>query len=170
MFGRPELIFKVKLKTYGEIRDDTLELPLIFFSAFESVALESDDKMRRMGIIIQLYKSGPFSALEPIMHVGFLSHVLCRVPLIPCFMDGSDHPTILRRFARSTKINRGRANRQPGTGNGSKLYEVNMWMWNCGRGMQRPTTVSESEQIRASHAAISRTKQHATRKRNRKDQ
>ena len=85
-------------------------------------------------------------------------------------MDGSDHPTIPRRFARSSKINHGRADRQPGTGDGSKLYEVNMWMWNCGRGMPRPQIVSESERIRASHAAISRTKQHATRKRNRKDQ
>jgi len=120
MFGRPELMFKVKLKPYGEIRDDTMELPLIFFSAFERVALESDDKVHRMGNIIQLYEPGP--------------------------------------------------DRQPGTGDGSKLYEVNMWMWNCGRGMPRPRTVSESERIRASHAAISRTKQHATRKRNRKDQ
>jgi len=170
LFGRPELMFKVKLKPYGEIRDESMELPLIFFSAFERVALESDDKMHRMGNIIQLYEPGPLPALEPIMHVGFLSHVLCRVPLIPCFMDGSDHPTIPRRFARSSKINHGRADRQPGTGDGSKLYEVNMWMWNCGRGMPRPRTVSESERIRASHAAISRTKQHATRKRNRKDQ
>ena len=91
MFGRPQLMFKVKLKPYGEIRDDTIELPLIFFSAFERVAL-----------------------------------------------------------------------------GGSKLYEVNMWMWNFGRGIPRPQTVSESERTRASHAAISRTKQHATRKRNRK--
>ena len=140
-------MFKVKLKPYGEIRDDTLELPLIFFSALESEALESVDKMHRMGNIIQLYEPGPLPALEPIMHVGFLSHVLCRVPLIPWFMDGSDYPTIPRRFARSTKINHGLADRQPGTGESSKLYKVNMWMSNCGRGMQRPRTVSESERI-----------------------
>ena len=123
MFGRPELMFKVKLKPYGEVRDESIELPLIFFSAFERVALESDDKMHRMGNIIQLYEPGPLPALEPIMHVGALSHVLCRVPLIPCFMDGSDQPTIPRRFARSTKINHGRADRKPGTGDDNKLYE-----------------------------------------------
>jgi hypothetical protein len=55
MFGRPELMFKVKLKPYGENRDESMELPFIFFSAFERVALESDDKMHRMGNIIQLY-------------------------------------------------------------------------------------------------------------------
>ena len=161
-------MFKVKLKPYGKIRNESMELPLIFFSAFERVALDPDDKMHRMGNIIQLYEPGPLPALEPIMHVGFLSHG--RVPLIPCFMDGSDHPTIPRRFARSSKINHGRADRQPGTGDGSKLYEVNMWMWNFGRGMPRPRSVPDSERISASHAAISRTKQYATRKRNRKVQ
>ncbi len=130
MFGRPELMFKVKLKPYGEIRNDTMELPLIYFSAFERVAPEFDDKIHRMGNIIQLYEPSPLPALEPIMHAGFLSHVLCRVPLIPCFMDETDHQTIPRRFARSTKINHGRADRQPGTGDGSKLYKVKLWMWN----------------------------------------
>jgi hypothetical protein len=95
MFERPELMFKVKLKPYGEIRDESMELPLISFSVFERVALESDDKMHRMGNMFQLYELDPLPALEPIMHVGFLSHVLCGVPLIPCFMDGSDHPTFL---------------------------------------------------------------------------
>ena len=65
MFGRPDLMFKVKLKSYGEIRDDTMELPFIFFSAFERVALESGDKMHRMDNIIQLYEPGPLPALEP---------------------------------------------------------------------------------------------------------
>ncbi len=92
MFGRPELMFKVKLKSFGEIRDESMELPLIFFSAFERVALESDYKMHSMGNIIQLYEPGPLPALEPIMHVGFLSHVLCRVSLIPCqcFVGGNE--------------------------------------------------------------------------------
>ena len=153
-------MFKVKLKPYGKIRNESMELPLIFFSAFERVALESDDKMHRIGNIFQLYEPGPLPALEPIMHVGFLSHVLCRVPRIPCFMDGSDRPTIPRRFARSSdsssELKYDRADRQQGTGDGSKLDEVNMWMWYCGRGMPRPRTVSESERIRASLAAILR--------------
>ena len=76
MFGRPELIFKVKLKRYNGAKDDFLEIPLIFFSAFERVRLDPDDEMHKLGDIIQLYEPGPLPALEPIMHVGFLSHVL----------------------------------------------------------------------------------------------
>ena len=37
MFGRPELIFKVKLKAYNDVENHTHEIPLIFFSALERV-------------------------------------------------------------------------------------------------------------------------------------
>ncbi len=167
MFGRPELIFKVKLKRYNGDKDGFLEIPLIFFSAIERVRLDPDDEMHKLGDIIQLYEPGPLPALEPIMHVGFLSHVLCRVPLVPCYMEGSDHPTIPRRFARSSRVRHGRADRNQGSGDGSRLYEVNMWMWNFGRGVPRSRTVSEAERIRAEYASATRTMQHATRKRNR---
>ena len=122
MFGRPELIFKVKLKRYNGDKDDFLEIQLIFFSAFERVRLDPDDEMHKLGDIIQLYEPGPLPALEPIVHVGFLSHVLCRVPLVPCYMEGSDHPTIPRRF--SSKVRHGRADRNQGSGDGSRLYAV----------------------------------------------
>ena len=167
MFGRPELIFKVKLKRYNGDKDDILEIPLIFLSAFERVRLDPDDEMHKLGDIIQLYETGPLPALEPIMHVGFLSHVLCRVPLVPCFMEGSDHPTIPRRFARSSRVRHGRADRNQGSGDGSRLNEVNMWMWNFEGGVARSRTVSEAERMRAEHASATRTVQHATRKRNR---
>jgi len=85
-----------------------------------------------MGEIILLYEPGPLPALEPIMHVGFLSHVLCRVPLVPCYMDGNEHPTIPRRFYRSSRVQHGRADRHESSGDGSRLYEVNMWMWKFG--------------------------------------
>ena len=111
------------------------------------VQLETDDPMHQMGDIIQLYEPGPLPALEPILHVGFLGHVLCRVPLIPCYMGGSEHPTVPHRFARSSKVPNGRADRHDGTGDGSRLYEVNMWMWKFGRGMPRSRTVAEAERI-----------------------
>jgi hypothetical protein len=162
MFGRAELLFTIRLKRRnGEV----FEIPLIFFSAFERVQLESDNEMHKMGDIIQLYEPGPLPVHEPIMYVGFLSHVLCRVPLIPCYMDGSEHPTVPHRFARSSKVRFGRADRQIGTGDGSKLYEVNMWLWKFGRGMPRSRTVSESERLRSSYAAMIKSKGHNTRKR-----
>ena len=149
------------------IQEAIFLIPLIFISAFERVKLDPDDEMHKIGDIIQLYEPGPLPAFEPIMHVGFLSHVLCRVPLVPCFMDGSDHPTIPRRFARSSRIRHGRADRNQGTGDGSRLYEVNMWMWKFGRGTVRSRSVAEAERIRAAYASATRSLQHATRKRNR---
>jgi hypothetical protein len=175
MFGRPELIFKVTLKRYIVAADhsiitseeDALEIPLIFFSAFERVILDDSDSLHRMGEIILLYEPGPLPALEPIMHVGFLSHVLCRVPLVPCYMDGNEHPTIPRRFYRSSRVQHGRADRHESSGDGSRLYEVNMWMWKFGRGMPRSRTVAETERLRASFAIAKRVLQQKTRKRNR---
>ena len=52
MFGRAELLFTIKLKCRnGEV----FEIPLVCFSAFERVQLESDNEMHKMGDIIQLY-------------------------------------------------------------------------------------------------------------------
>ncbi len=167
MFGRPELIFKVKLKAYNDVESHTHEIPLIFFSALERVQLDPADEMHRLGDIIQLYEPGPLPALEPIMHVGFLCHVLCRAPLMPCYMGGSDYPTIPHRFARSARVRHGRADRQKGSGDGSKLYEVNMWMWKFGRGHPRPRGVYEAERIRSAFASASRAKLHESRKRTR---
>ena len=70
MFGRPELIFIVTLKRYIVAanhniitsEEDTLEIPLIFFSAFEQVILDNSDSLHRMGEIIRLYEPGPLPA------------------------------------------------------------------------------------------------------------
>ena len=37
--------------------------------------------MQRVEGIIQPYEPGPYPAHEPILHVGFLAHVLCSVPV-----------------------------------------------------------------------------------------
>ena len=166
MFGRPHLLFKVKLRKYGGNEFDIFEIPLVYFSAFGRVQLETDDQMHQMGDIIQLYEPGPLPALEPILHVGFLAHVLCRVPLIPCYIGGSEHPTVPHRFARSSKVSNGRADRHNGTGDGSRLYEVNMWMWKFGRGMPRSRSVAETERIREACNSFAKSKGHTTRKRN----
>ena len=72
MFGRPELIFKVKLKAYNDVESHTHEIPLIFFSALERVQLDPADEMHRLGDIIQLYEPGPLPApkLSPSCTLG----------------------------------------------------------------------------------------------------
>ena len=52
-----------------------------------------------------------------------------KVPLITCYIGDSENPAVPHRFARSSKNQFARADRHVGTGNGSKLYEVNMWLW-----------------------------------------
>ena len=46
-----------------------------------------------------------------------------------------------------------------GAGNGSKLYEVNIWMWRYCRGQPRRVTVAEAELLRK--AAISDARKRA---------
>lgn len=138
-----------------------------YFSAFERVKLNTDVEMHKTGDFIQLYYSSPIPALEPIMHVGFFSQVLYRVLLLSCFMDGSDHPTNPRRFARLSRIRQSRADRNQGTGNGCRLYEVKMWMRILGRGTTRSCTFLAAKRIREAFASATRSLQDATRKWNR---
>ena len=59
MFGRPQLLFEVKLSKYGGNKIDIFEVPLELFPAFERVRLETDDQLHQMEDIIQLYEPGP---------------------------------------------------------------------------------------------------------------
>ena len=87
--------------------------------------------------------------LDPILHVGFCTNlnVLCRAPLMPCFLGGSEQPTIPHgmRQLKATQFPFGRADSRKDKGDGCKLYEVNMWLWEFGRGKQRTRTVAEEE-------------------------
>jgi hypothetical protein len=40
------------------------------------------------------WDSGVEFSKKPVLHVGYLEHVLCRAPLIPCFLDGNSTNTI----------------------------------------------------------------------------
>ena len=57
----------------------------------------------------------------------------CVVPMIPSFVAGNAHPTIPHSF-RGRRLSGGMADTQPNRGTGSRLYEVNLWMWLYGRG------------------------------------
>ena len=161
MFGRPELIFKVKLKAYNDVENHTHEIPLIFFSALERVQLDLADEMHRLGDIIQLYEPGPLPALEPIMHVGFLCarRHWCLVKW--------EAVTIQQSHIALPDLQECVTDSQKRSGDGGKLYEVNLWKWKFGRGHPRPRGVDEAEQIRSAFASAARAKQHESRKRTR---
>ena len=170
LFGRPELLGQIKLRPIGatEADDADFEVPIVFFSAFERVNLTPDKPMQRILDIQQLYEPGPWPSLDPIMHVGLLRHVLGRAPLVPLFLQGNSTATIPHgmRNLRSRFPN-GRADTQPDKGDGSRIYEVNNWLWEFGRGMPRRMSVAATERLRSAMRVDARAKAWATRKRNR---
>ncbi len=94
-----------------------------------------------------------------------VANVLGRAPLIPCFIGGNSHHTIPYRFKDDQHIGHASADTQRDWGNGSRLYEVNIWMWRCGRGRARMVSIVEAERIRAERISESRTRAAETRKR-----
>ena len=78
------------------------EYYLMYVSTLEHLKLmisESNNPMQSQDDIRVMYEPGPWDPAvgffkKPILHVGYLDHVLCRGPLIPCFLDGSSTKTI----------------------------------------------------------------------------
>ena len=101
----------------------------------------------------------------PCLYICPVANVLGRTPLIPCFIGGNRHPTILYRFKDDRRIGDGSADTQRDRGNGSRLYEVNMWMWRYGRCRPRMVSIADAERIRAERLSESRTRAAETRKR-----
>ena len=124
--------------------------------------------MQRQLGTIQLYEPGPWPSKLPVLHIGLLSDVLCRVPLMPCFVNGNPTATTPHSLRRkqASQFEFERADTQPGKGDGSKLYEVNDWLWNFGRGLPRKISVAEAERMRQLGGTMQKSNAWKTRKRN----
>jgi hypothetical protein len=83
---------------------------------------------------------------DPVVHVGHIGHALCRVPLMPCFLDGNSTPTIPQSYSReqARKFKYGQADTR--TTVGSKLYEINQWMLTYGRPKLREMSYEEGQE------------------------
>ena len=118
-----------------------------------------------------LYEPGPWdphvaSPKKPVLHVGYLEHVLCRTPLIPCFLDGSSIYTIPHsKRKEASKFPHGKNDSYPGAGNGSMVYEVNTPLWRFGRGKSRSMSVEEAEGLRAERITTARQQAASTKRR-----
>ena len=86
--------------------------------------------------------------------------------MIPSFAAGNAHPTIPHSF-RGRQLAGGMADTQPNRGNGSRLYEVNLWMWRYGRGQERKVSVRKCMEARAKNMREARGRAAQTRKRRR---
>ena len=56
---------------------------------------------------------------------------------------------------------------QPDRGNGSRLYEVNLWLWRYGRGQPRTMSIEEAEAARQDRVSDARARAEETKKRRR---
>ncbi len=112
----------------------------MYFSTFEPIDLTPDSIMQRAGV--PMYCGSASNLRLPCLYICQVANVLGRTPLIPCFIGGNSHPTIPHRFKDDRRIGHASAGTLRDRGNGSRLYEVNIWsmMWCYGR--DRPPMVS----------------------------
>ena len=140
--GRPP---KRAMDTYGP---DDIRADLVLFSTFEDLDLPGSGPMETRGVT-KYYEPSP----TPILYVGPISNVLGRVPLMPLFLHGNSTPTIPHEFRHlnRSKFQYGCADASGESGRkGSNVYEVNLWMWEFGRGKPRlgGLSVTETEERR----------------------
>ena len=138
-----------------------LEVTLAFFSTFEPVDLTPDSIMQQEGVPM-LFDSASCAAL-PSLYLCHAKNVLGRVPMIPSFVAGNAHPTIPHSL-RGRRLGGGMADTQPNRGNGSRLYEVNLWMWRYGRGQERKLSVRKCMEARVKRLREARGRAAETRK------
>ena len=165
-YARPQLFFRCTVCPTGSLRQQSQhkELSLVFFSTFEPISLTPNAVMQRNGVPM-FYDTASSSNL-PSLYICWAKNVLGRVPLLPCFVDGNKTPTLPHRFGnRQGAV----ADSRNGAGNGSKIYELNTWMWRYGRGQPRRVTVAEAEQQRKACIVNARKQAAATLKRRREE-
>ena len=165
-YAQPELFFSCSLCRTGHQENVSThtKVALVFFSTFEPITLSPDHIMQADKQVPMLYKRSDKEL--PTLYICPVENVLGRVPLIPCYMKGNTHPTIpycLRRM----DLGGAAADSREDSGTGSRLFEVNMWMWKYGRSLPRQETVQEAEETRRSRLLESRKKGAATAKRRR---
>ena len=167
-YGRLQLLFRCTLchTDAGAARDVErhLEVSLAFFNTFEPVELTPNSVMQRQSVPM-LYDSASCAAL-PSLYLCHAKNVLGRVPMIPSFVAGNAHPTIPHSF-RGRQLAGGMADTQPNRGNGSRLYEVNLWMWRYGRAQERKVSIRKCMEARAKRMREARGRAAETRKRRR---
>jgi hypothetical protein len=152
---QPVLIFRVYLKPKpqgheryvreGWGRFKPFPLDLMFYSLFEPVDLQPSSALSKAGVEL-LYEPSPI----PCLYVDFLDHAMGRVPLVPCFLDGSDHPTIPNAYSRfkNSKFPHGKADGLGRPGSGSRLFQVNHWLWRFGKVVKRDMSVEQAQELR----------------------
>ena len=162
-YVQPELFFTCALCRAGHQEDfvSHTEVSLVFFSTFEPITLSPDHVMQAEKEVPMLYKNSERDL--PTLYVCPVGNVLGRAPLTPCYMSGNTHPTIPYCF-RGKNLGGAKADSRPDNGTGSKLFEVNIWLWRYGRSLSRKISVEAAEEMRRKRIVDTRRKGAATAK------
>ena len=102
----------------------------------------------------------------PSLYVCPVESVFGRVPLIPCYLNANTSNTIPYR-CRGAIPAEAAADSRPDSGTGSRLFEINIWIWRKGRTFPREITVADAEAMRKQRVHESRAQGAATLKRRR---
>ena len=164
-FARPQLFFTCSLCPTGRSQDKSShrEVSLVFFSTFEPISLTPNSFMQRSGIPMVYERA---ASQLPTLYVCPVKNVLGRVPLIPCYLKGNSHNTIPFSL-RQHVPNGAAADSRQDSGTGSRLFEVNIWMWRYGRSFPRKVSVMDAVEMRRERVRESRRRGAATLKRRR---
>ena len=148
-FARPQLFFTCSLCPTGRSQDKSSHTPNSF--------------MQRSGIPMVYERA---ASQLPTLYVCPVENVLGRVPLIPCYLKGNSHNTIPFSL-RQHVPNGAAADSRQDSGTGSRLFEVNIWMWRYGRSFPRKVPVMDAVEMRRERVRESRRRGAATLKRRR---
>ena len=162
---RPQLFFSCSLCPTGQMEDKAShrEVSLVFFSTFEPISLTPDSCMQR-NVIAMLYERA--ASQLPTLYVCPVENVLGRVPLMPCYLKGNLHNTIPHAL-RYEVPDGAAADSRHDSGTGSRLFEVNIWMWRYGRAFPRKISVEDADEMLRKRVQESRRRGAETLKRRR---
>jgi len=165
-YGKLQLLFRCTLcpTGRGDARHAPLhkEVSLALISTFEPISLTPDSVMQRQGVPM-LYDTASSKAL-PSLYICPVKNILSRVPLTPSYIGGSLHNTIPYSYRRHD-LGSAIADTREGSGNGSRLYEVNVWLWRYGRPQERKVPVFEAIQLRQKRLRSARARAEKTKRR-----
>jgi hypothetical protein len=99
-----------------------------YSSAHLSLSLTPDSCMQRNGIPLVYERAASQLPTLRTLYVCPVENVWSRVPLLPCYLKGNLHNTILDSLRHHVPAGAAADSRQD-SGTGSRLFEVNIWMW-----------------------------------------
>jgi hypothetical protein len=121
-----------------------MAVSLVFFSTFEPISLFPDCCMQKKGVPMVYERA---AAQVPTLYVCPVENVLGRVPLIPCYLNCNTMNSIPHKY-RSQIPREAPADSRPDSGTGSRLFEVNIWLWRYGRTFPREISVEQAVELR----------------------